>query len=510
MQSLLWSEIIKKRYYIMRHRAKHTIRNKSAKNTASGKKKKVLFIVLPAVCALALIIAFTMFNFQFIYGLIVEPVSRIFVSSSQKDNPQNTLDTVEENSDAYTGENTEESIPNEGMPEHKHLSEETPQKPAETTEEKETINEIGGDKPGQEQIEKKVLNTSPTIELEVYEGPLYSEAGDVCYYRVKAVVTGNPQPEVNFSKDDSLGWLGPLRAQVNLKRNEGSYTLTATAENNLGKASDNLTLSWGCNRSPDIRSINISPGTVYTGGQYEIFADVLDLDGDSIAYSWSATGGALSNSGSNPAIWNAPGTPGDYSITLAASDDKGNKSEPKTLKVTVKIKSEPVTSNTSVAGYIEVSQEQLVSLFTKRNSSKTERAARLAPLYIQYGKMFNIRADIAWAQMCHETGFLEFTGDVKPHQNNFGGIGATGGGVPGNSFASEELGVIAQYAHLAWYYFPTHVNQYCTIEYDPRHFENAHIHYTGDTRLSFLNGRWAPGARYTDKIALFASEVFGY
>ena len=112
--------------------------------------------------------------------------------------------------------------------------------------------------------------------------------------------------------------------------------------------------------------------------------------------------------------------------------------------------------------------------------------------------------------MCHETGFLEFTGDVKPHQNNFGGIGATGGGVPGNSFASEELGVIAQYAHLAWYYFPTHVNQYCTIEYDPRHFENAHIHHTGDTRLSFLNGRWAPGATYTDKIALFASEVFGY
>ena len=35
------------------------------------------------------------------------------------------------------------------------------------------------------------------------------------------------------------------------------------------------------------------------------------------------------------------------------------------------------------------------------------------------------------SQMCHETGVLEYTGDVKPNQNNFTGIGATGGGLPG-------------------------------------------------------------------------------
>ncbi len=121
--------------------------------------------------------------------------------------------------------------------------------------------------------------------------------------------------------------------------------------------------------------------------------------------------------------------------------------------------------------------------------------------------MFNIRADIAWAQMCHETGFLEFKGDVKSSQNNFAGIGATGGGVPGNSFASEELGVIAHYAHLAWYYFPDDVNQYCTNQFDPRHFGSSHPNYTGDTTLGFLNGRWAPGSTYTDKIILFANQA---
>ena len=111
--------------------------------------------------------------------------------------------------------------------------------------------------------------------------------------------------------------------------------------------------------------------------------------------------------------------------------------------------------------------------------------------------------------MCHETGFLAYTGDVQPHQNNFAGLGATGG-VPGNSFATEELGIIAHYAHLAWYYYPDHINEYCNSQYDPRHFGTGHYKYTGDTSLGFLNGRWAPGSTYTDKIILFANEIFGF
>jgi len=149
-----------------------------------------------------------------------------------------------------------------------------------------------------------------------------------------------------------------------------------------------------------------------------------------------------------------------------------------------------------------------VQLFVSRNSDKIERATRLADIYIQYGQYFNIRADIAWAQMCHETGFLEYTGDVQPEQNNFAGLGATGG-VTGNSFGSEELGVIAHYAHLAWYYYQNHINEYCNNQYDPRHFGSNHYNYTGDTTLNHLNGTWAPGSTYTGKIILFANEIYG-
>ena len=44
---------------------------------------------------------------------------------------------------------------------------------------------------------------APTIELKIYEGPTFSAADNVCYYRIEAVVTGNPNPTLLFSKDDS-------------------------------------------------------------------------------------------------------------------------------------------------------------------------------------------------------------------------------------------------------------------------------------------------------------------
>ena len=41
---------------------------------------------------------------------------------------------------------------------------------------------------------------APTIKLEIYEGPTYSATDDICYYRVKATVTGNPAPNVSFRR----------------------------------------------------------------------------------------------------------------------------------------------------------------------------------------------------------------------------------------------------------------------------------------------------------------------
>ena len=64
--------------------------------------------------------------------------------------------------------------------------------------------------------------------------------------------------------------------------------------------------------------------------------------------------------------------------------------------------------------------------------------------YKIYGEKYGVRWDLAIFQSCDETDFWKFGGDVKPNQNNYAGIGATGGGVPGESFPSMEEGIHAQ------------------------------------------------------------------
>jgi len=301
----------------------------------------------------------------------------------------------------------------------------------------------------------------------------------------------------------------------------GTYTVKLTVTDDKGVSS--ATVSTVAEITGDGTSNQNQPPVADAGGPYikkagsEIILDgsgSKDADGVIKKYTWDFGDGSTGK-GMNPAhLYLKAGT---YTIKLVVEDDKGSKSEESATTITVKeaggqaqypVNSGIITNSTKIIGYYEVTVEQLLSIFIKRNSSKIEKAKSIAPIYIQYGKLFNIRADIAWAQMCHETGFLEYTGDVKPEQNNFVGIGATGGGVPGNSFETKELGIIAHYAHLAWYYYPDHVNKYCSSTYDPRHFGSSHSKYTGDTTVGFLNGRWAPGATYTDKILKFANEIY--
>lgn len=76
-----------------------------------------------------------------------------------------------------------------------------------------------------------------------------------------------------------------------------------------------------------------------------------------------------------------------------------------------------------------------------------------------------VRAEVVFAQICKETGFLRFGGDVEPEQCNFAGIGATGGGAKGASFPDVETGIRAQVQHLKAYASDLPLNQECV---DPR------------------------------------------
>ena len=104
-----------------------------------------------------------------------------------------------------------------------------------------------------------------------------------------------------------------------------------------------------------------------------------------------------------------------------------------------------------------VTPGRLMVFLAQRNPRLDQRYAGIATAYMRHGEQLGIRWDYAFWQMMLETGSLSYTrngtkpGDVKPKQNNFAGLGATGKGEPGESFPTIEDGVKAHLQHLLMY-----------------------------------------------------------
>jgi hypothetical protein len=104
-----------------------------------------------------------------------------------------------------------------------------------------------------------------------------------------------------------------------------------------------------------------------------------------------------------------------------------------------------------------VTPGRLMRYLTTRNHDLLPQFRDIARLYKQHGEALRIRWDYAFFQMLVETNFLTYKtgsgkwGDVNPKQNNFAGIGTTGGGVPGDSFPDVSTGVLGQMQHLIAY-----------------------------------------------------------
>lgn len=96
-----------------------------------------------------------------------------------------------------------------------------------------------------------------------------------------------------------------------------------------------------------------------------------------------------------------------------------------------------------IAGKSTVSAAQMARYYRSKRSSYPSAYASLgAPtindftsLVYKWAAKYNIKAEVLFAQICNETGFLRFGGDVSVYQCNFGGVGATGNGASGINFA---------------------------------------------------------------------------
>lgn len=122
--------------------------------------------------------------------------------------------------------------------------------------------------------------------------------------------------------------------------------------------------------------------------------------------------------------------------------------------------------------------------------------------YLEEAEAENIRGDIAFCQSLLETGDFEFGGDVQPDQNNYAGIGTTGGGVKGAVFKDYITGIRAQIQHLKGYSDKEALSKPCV---DPRF---GLLTRGIAPNWEDLNGRWAvPGDGYGQKILKIFSEL---
>ncbi len=114
---------------------------------------------------------------------------------------------------------------------------------------------------------------------------------------------------------------------------------------------------------------------------------------------------------------------------------------------------EPVpTTPELIMGQGLMSQAQLVSFFIGNNpGADLERVTLLASLYIEEASVEGVNSDVAFVQMCLETGFLRFGGLVTENMNNFCGLGAVSAEQRGHFFPDERTGVRAHVQHLKAY-----------------------------------------------------------
>ena len=132
-----------------------------------------------------------------------------------------------------------------------------------------------------------------------------------------------------------------------------------------------------------------------------------------------------------------------------------------------------------------------------------QRAMKISSIYIEESEAESINSDIAFAQMCLETGFLTFKGLVKSEMNNFCGLGAIDIENSGITFENELLGIRAHIQHLKAYASKKPLKNECV---DPRY---KYVNPKGKApSIKHLAGKWASDPEYSNKIQNILNRMY--
>lgn len=152
-----------------------------------------------------------------------------------------------------------------------------------------------------------------------------------------------------------------------------------------------------------------------------------------------------------------------------------------------------------------MTSKELAAYFCKKNSSASQKKMQeFASCYIKEAKMEGINSDVAFAQMCVETGYLNFGNLVVPEMHNYCGLGAMDKAHPGEWFKTEQQGIRAHIQHLHAYATTEEVSLKNPL-IDPRY---SWPHKTRYAETVFeLAGTWAMDKEYGKKIDRILSEM---
>jgi hypothetical protein len=155
-----------------------------------------------------------------------------------------------------------------------------------------------------------------------------------------------------------------------------------------------------------------------------------------------------------------------------------------------------------IMGIGNTTEAQLNVFLKNNNSAALNQFPDIAKLYREEGSIEGVNYDIAFSQMCLETNYLRFGGDVKSSQNNFAGIGDVGGGPQGASFPSARIGVRAHIQQLKAY-----------ASTEPLVQEVVSPRFRFVTRgiaplIDQLSGRWTADPDYGKKITAILRRLY--
>jgi len=129
-------------------------------------------------------------------------------------------------------------------------------------------------------------------------------------------------------------------------------------------------------------------------------------------------------------------------------------------------------------------------------------AKKIATLYIEESAAEGVNYDVAFSQMCLETGFLRYGGHVRPRQNNFCGLGVVGKGTQGLAFPTERIGIRAHIQHLKAY------ASTAALHYKIVDTRFRFVHRGSIKNIDDLAGKWASDKQYGRKIRSLLKRLY--